>query len=79
MNNKLGFSAGVLNVILGAMLFIDAALIAFIAFFCLLMSFSLFFMAAIPAFLLTGFFVFGGTRHGNRKHRYGRRGYFNLG
>ena len=55
MNNKLGFSAGVLNVILGAVLFIDAALIAFIAFFCLLMSFSLFFMAAIPAFLLTGF------------------------
>lgn len=55
MNNKSGFSAGVLNVILGVFLFIDAVLIAVFAFVCLLMSFSLFFMAAIPAFLVTGF------------------------
>lgn len=55
MNNKLGFSAGILNAVLGAVLFIDAILIAVMAFVCLLLSFSLFFMAAIPAFFATGF------------------------
>lgn len=55
MNNKLGFSAGILNVVLGVVLFVDAVLIAIFAFVCLILSFSLFFMAAIPAFLVTGF------------------------
>lgn len=64
MNNKLGFSAGILNVILGALLIIDAVLLAVFAFCFLLLSFSLFFMAAIPAFLVTGFLcivTFGGA------------------
>lgn len=55
MDNKLNFSAGVLNIIVGAVLFIDSVLIAVFAFAFLLLSFSLFFMAAIPAFLITAF------------------------
>jgi len=58
MNNKLGFSAGVLNIVLGSVLFVDAILIALMAFCCLIMSFTMFFMAAIPAFLFTGFLFF---------------------
>lgn len=52
--SKLELSMGVLNIVLGAVLFADAAVIALFAFVCLLMSFSLFFLAAIPAFLFTG-------------------------
>lgn len=58
MNNKLNFSAGILNIVVGAVLFVDTVVIAIFAFVCLLMSFSLFFMAAIPAFLVTAFLCF---------------------
>ncbi len=53
--NKLMRSAGILNILLGTVLFLDGILIAVMAFCCLLMSFSLFFMAAIPAFFVVGF------------------------
>ena len=52
---KLERAMGVLNIALGAILFTDGILLAVMAFCCLLMSFSLFFMAAVPAFLVTGF------------------------
>ena len=45
---------GVINIILGVVLSIDGILLAIMAFCCLLLSFSLFFMAAIPAFLVVG-------------------------
>ena len=53
--SRLDRAAGGLNIALGAVLFVDTIVIAVMAFCCLLMSFSLFFMAAIPAFLVTGF------------------------
>lgn len=55
-NHNVGpeFVAGVLNIALGVVLFVDAVLLAIAALGCLLMSFSLFFMAAIPAFLALG-------------------------
>lgn len=52
--SNLELSMGILNVVLGAVLFLDGIIIALFAFVCLLMSFSLFFLAAIPAFLFTG-------------------------
>lgn len=52
---KLEHAMGGLNIALGAVLFVDGIIIAVMAFCCLLLSFSLFFMAAIPAFLVTGF------------------------
>lgn len=52
---KLGRAMGGLNIALGAVLFVDGIIIAVVAFCCLLLSFSLFFMAAVPAFLVTGF------------------------
>ena len=52
---KLERAMGGLNIALGAVLFIDGILLAVMASCCLLMSFSLFFMAAVPAFLVTGF------------------------
>ena len=45
---------GVLNITLGVVLYVDSILLGIVAICCLLMSFSLFFMAAIPAFLLVG-------------------------
>lgn len=51
--NKSELATGVLNIILGIVLLVDAVLIAIMAVCCLLMSFSLFFLAAIPAFLIT--------------------------
>lgn len=53
-NAGLERGAGALNISLGAVLFIDGILLAIAALCCLLMSFSLFFMAAIPAFLVLG-------------------------
>lgn len=53
-NAKLELSMGILNIVLGAVLFADGIVIALFAFVCLLFSFSLFFLAAIPAFLFTG-------------------------
>lgn len=41
--------------ILGSVLAIDCIVLAILAVGCLMMSFSLFFMAAIPAFLVVGF------------------------
>ena len=52
--SKLELSMGILNIVLGAVLSLDGLVIALFAFVCLLMSFSLFFTAAIPAFLFTG-------------------------
>ncbi|MDE6618388.1 MAG: hypothetical protein K2K13_05140 [Clostridiales bacterium] len=52
---KLERAMGGLNITLGTVLGIDGIILAVIAFCCLLMSFSLFFMAAIPAFLVIGF------------------------
>ena len=46
--------AGVLNIILGIVLFVDGILLGIVAVFCFVMSFSLFFMAAIPAFFVIG-------------------------
>ncbi|MDE7107583.1 MAG: hypothetical protein K2O39_04595, partial [Clostridiales bacterium] len=46
---------GGLNIVLGVVLGIDGNILAVMAFCCLLMSFSLFFMAAVPAFLVIGF------------------------
>lgn len=54
-NNKLGLAAGIMNIVLGGVLFVDALLFLVMAACCLMMSFSLFFMAAIPAFLVCGF------------------------
>ena len=51
---KLERAMGALNITLGVVLFVDGVVLAFVAFCCLLMSFSLFFMAAIPAFLVIG-------------------------
>lgn len=48
-------TVGVLNIILGIVLLIDVGMLCVVAFCLLMLSFSLFFMAAIPAFLL--FFV----------------------
>lgn len=53
-NAKLELSMGILNIVLSAVLFVDGIVTALIAFVCLLLSFSLFFLAAIPAFLFTG-------------------------
>ena len=47
-------TVAVLNIALGAVLIFDVVLLGIMAFGCLLMSFSLFFMAAIPAFFLIG-------------------------
>lgn len=55
MKNKLGFTAGIMNIILGGILFVFGVLFIIMAACCIMMSFSLFFMAAIPAFLVTGF------------------------
>ncbi|MDE7395815.1 MAG: hypothetical protein K2M95_06830 [Clostridiales bacterium] len=55
MKHKLGFTAGIMNLILGGILFVFAVLFIIMAACCIMMSFSLFFMAAIPAFLVTGF------------------------
>lgn len=52
-NIKLVKAMGAMNIALGAVLFVDGVLIVIMAFCCLLMSFSLFFLAAIPAFLVT--------------------------
>ena len=52
---KLERAMGGLNIALGGVLAADGILLAVVAFCCLLMSFSLFFMAAIPAFLVIGF------------------------
>lgn len=54
MKDKLGFSAGILNIILGIILLVDAVFFGITAFVCLLLSATLFFMAAIPLFLLLG-------------------------
>ena len=51
---KLERAMGALNITLGVVLFVDGVVLAFVAFCCLLMSFSLFFMAAVPAFLVIG-------------------------
>lgn len=51
---KLERAMGALNITLGVVLFVDGVVLAFMAFCCLLLSFSLFFMAAIPAFLVIG-------------------------
>lgn len=53
--SRLERATGGLNIALGLVLFVDGIVIAIVALCCLLMSFSLFFMAAIPAFLVTGF------------------------
>ena len=52
--NRSELTTGILNIVLGIVLLIDTVLIAIMAACCLLMSFSLFFLAAIPAFLITG-------------------------
>ncbi|MDE7164080.1 MAG: hypothetical protein K2O04_01485 [Clostridiales bacterium] len=52
---KLERAMGGLNIALSVVLFVDGIFLAIMAFCCLLMSFSLFFMAAIPAFLVIGF------------------------
>lgn len=52
---KLECAMGGLNIALSVVLFVDGIVLAIVAFCCLLMSFSLFFMAAVPAFLVTGF------------------------
>ena len=54
MNDKLGFSAGIINLILGMFLLADAVFFGITAFASLLLSATLFFMAAIPLFLLLG-------------------------
>lgn len=51
---KLESAMGGLNIALGVVLFADGVVLAVVAFCCLLLSFSLFFMAAIPAFLVIG-------------------------
>ncbi|MBD5632330.1 MAG: hypothetical protein HDP34_03795 [Clostridia bacterium] len=55
MKNNLEFSAGVLNVVLATFLFIETIFIGFMAFACLLMSFTIFFIAAIPLTLILAF------------------------
>ncbi len=53
IKNKLGFSARILNVVFGGVLFADFILIiTLIVLVRLAMSFSLFFMSAIPAFIV---------------------------
>ena len=52
-NAKYDHATGVLNISLGVVLFVDSILLGIVAVCCMMMSFSLFFMAAIPAFLLT--------------------------
>lgn len=52
---KLERAMGGLNIALGVVLGIDGIILAVMALCCLLMSFSLFFMAAVPAFLVIGF------------------------
>lgn len=54
MNSKLNLCSGIFNVILGAMLALDCIMLAIFAVVCLLLSFSPFFFAAIPAFLIFG-------------------------
>lgn len=54
MKSKLSLCSGILNIIIGAMLAIDCIVLAIVALMCLLFSFSLFFLAAIPAFLISG-------------------------
>ncbi len=64
LTSKLERAMGGLNITLGVVLGIDGIILAVMAFCCLLMSFSLFFMAAIPAFLVIGFLclmAFGGA------------------
>ena len=53
--SRLDKATGGLNIALGAVLAVDGIIIAVMAVVCLVMSFSLFFIAAIPAFLVTGF------------------------
>lgn len=48
MRNKLEFTAGILNTVLAVFLFIEGIFFAIAAIVCLLMSFTIFFMAAIP-------------------------------
>ena len=55
MKNKLEFSAGILNVVLATFLFLETIFIGFMAFACLLMSFTIFFMAAIPLTIILAF------------------------
>lgn len=52
---KLERATGGLNIAMSAVLLVDGLILGVMAFVCLLMSFSLFFMAAIPAFLVIGF------------------------
>ncbi len=58
INSKSQNAVGVLNIALGIALFLHVILLGIMAVGCLLMSFSLFFMAAIPAFMLIGFLTF---------------------
>lgn len=52
--NKLERAITALSVLLGIGLFADAIILAVVSICCLMLSFSLFFMAAVPAFLLFG-------------------------
>lgn len=52
------YVAGVMNIVLGAVLFLDSVFLGIMAGLCFLLSFSLFFMAAIPTFFVVGALCF---------------------
>ena len=52
MNDKLTFSAGIINIVTGAFTFLYALIMALITIVALLMSFTIFFLGAIPVFII---------------------------